>query len=164
MKILPLLLLLLPVSAFAAWGEFVYIPEEKPWGEPEVVLPAYPKPENLIAFDASTLTPNRYYIDTKSIHVGEDRTIRYAVVIETQGGARNVSYEGMRCRPSEQKLYATGRRDNSWSEVQTSKWQEIDFHSATSYRKTLYQDFFCPEGIAVKNAAEAIVNLRRAGQ
>lgn len=164
MKKLPLLILFFPLSAIAAWGDFVYIPEEKQWGEVEVILPAYPKTENLVEFDASTLTSNRHYVDTQSLQVGEDRVIRYTVVIDGKGGARNVSYEGMRCRPSERKLYAYGHPDRTWSAAQTPTWQQIDFNSATSYHKTLYRDFFCPDGIAVRDAKEAILNLRRAAR
>ena len=163
-KLLVLLMLLLPAPTWAAWGDFEFIPNEELIGELDVVLPAYPLTKNLIAFDASTLTANRHFIDAQSIKVGEDRIIRYTVVIDTKGGARNVSYEGMRCKPGERKLYAYGRPDATWSMAQTPTWQAINFNSATSYHRDLYREIFCPDEIAVKDAAEAIANLRRAGR
>lgn len=162
MKKLPIFLLFFPLSAIAAWGDFVFVPEEKQWTETEVTIPDYPNAQNLILFDAATISANRHYVDLKSIKVGEDRVIQYVIVIDTHGGARNVSFEGMRCRPSERRIYAYGRADNTWSPATTSTWQQINFNSGTSYQKALYREFFCPDGIAVKDAAEAIRNLRQA--
>ena len=161
---MPVFLLFLPISAIAAWGDFAYEPDEKQWVESEVTLPEYPKAQNLIPFDAGTVTANRHYIDFKSITVGEDRIIRYAIVIETRGGAKNVSFEGMRCRPNGRRTYAYGHVDNTWSPAKSSTWQDINFQSGTSYHKALYREFFCPEGIAVKDPAEAIRNMRQAWQ
>lgn len=164
MKKLSVFLFFVPLSAIAAWGEFVYQPDEKQWVESEAVLPEYPKAQNLIQFDPGIVTDNRHYIDSKSITVGEDRIIRYALVIHTRGGAKNVSFEGMQCRPSGRRLYAYGHDDSTWAPAKTSTWQEINFQSSTSYHRSLYREFFCPGGIAVKDAAEAIRNLRQAGQ
>ena len=163
MKKLPVLLFLFfPTLLWGAWGDFEFIPNEEKIGEVDVVLPAYPLTKNLIEFDATSV--HRHFIDAQSIKVGEDRIIRYTVVIDTQGGARNVSYEGMRCHSSERKLYAHGRPDSTWSMAQAPAWQPINFNSTTSYHKDLYREIFCLDGIAVKNAAAAISNLRRAGR
>lgn len=156
-----ILLFMVPAPLWAAWGDFVFIPEEKNISERELVLPPYPKPENLLKFDAGTLGANQHWLDTQSIQVGEDDIIRYTLVIKTQGGASNISYEGLRCKPAERKLYAYGRENQTWSEAQAPKWQNIDFNSTTSYHKTLHREIFCPEGIGVRNAAEAVKNLRR---
>lgn len=163
MKKLPVFLLFIPIMAMADWGEFAYEPDEKQWVESEAKLPEYPKPQNLIPFDAGTITANRHYVDSKSITVGEDRIVRYVIVIETRGGARNVSFEGMRCRPNGRRVYAFGHVDNTWAPATASTWQDINFQSGTSYHKALYHEFFCPDGIAVKDAPEAIRNLRQAG-
>jgi hypothetical protein len=165
MRILPLLLLILPLTAHAEWGQFDFeFENEKPWVELSAQLPPYPKAENLVEFKVSSATPHRHFVDTASISVGEDKVVRYTVVIEAAGGAKNVSFEGMRCETGERRLYAYGHADGSWSKARNAGWEGIKFRSMLSYQKALYEDHFCPDGINVKDAKEATQNLRRVGR
>jgi hypothetical protein len=84
------------------------------------------------------------------------------VVIEAVGGAKNVSFEGMRCESGERRLYAYGHPDGTWSKARNAVWEDIRFRSLLSYHKALYEDHFCPDGINVRDAKEAVRNLRRA--
>lgn len=162
MKILPVLLLFLPLTVYAEWGQFDFeFENEKPWVELSAQLPPPPKPENLVGFDVSPVTQNNYFIDTASITVGEDKVVRYSVVIEAAGGAKSVSFEGMRCATGEHRLYAYGQPDGSWSKARNTRWEGIKFRSPFSYQKALYEDHFCPDGIAVRNANAAVSSLRR---
>jgi hypothetical protein len=164
MKILPALLLMLPLTAYAEWGEFDYEFEaDKPWVEIAAQLPPPPKTENLVEFNVSSAARNRHFIDTASISVGGDKVIRYTVVIETTGGAKNVSFEGMRCESGERRLYAYGHPDGTWSKARTSSWEGIKFRSLLSYHKALYEYHFCPDGINVRDAKEAVRNLWQGG-
>lgn len=165
MKILPVLLLCLPVAAHAQWMEFEReFEQDKPWVEVAAQLPPYPKTENLIPFDVSSATSNRFFVDAASISVGEDLVVRYTVVIEAAGGARNVSYEGLRCESGERRLYAYGHADGSWSKARNAGWEPIKFRSLLSYQKALFEDHFCRDGIRVKDGKEAAQRLRRAAQ
>ena len=165
MKILLVLLLSLPFAARAEWGKFDYdFDQEKPWVEVAAQLPAYPKDENLIPFNVSSATRNKHFIDANSVSVGEDLVIRYTVVIDAAGGARNVSFEGMRCESSERRLYAYGHPDGTWSKARNAGWEDIKLRSLLSYRKALYEDHFCPDGIRVRDGKEAVQNLRRAAR
>lgn len=165
MKILRVILLCLPVVAHAEWGQFEFeYDQDKPWTEVAVQLPAYPKAENLIPFSVSSATRNKHFVDATSVSVGDDKVIRYTVVIEAAGGAKNVSFEGMRCESGERRLYAYGHPDGIWSKARNSGWEDIKFRSLLSYGKALYEDHFCPDGIRVKNGSEAVQNLRRAMQ
>lgn len=162
MKILPVLLLILPLTAYAEWGQFDFdFENEKPWLELSAQLPPPPKPENLVEFNVSSATRNKHFVDTASIRVGEDKVVRYSVVIEAAGGAKNVSFEGMRCATGERRLYAYGQPDGSWSKARNTGWEGIKFRSLLSYHKALYEDHFCPDGINVRNANEAVSSLRR---
>jgi hypothetical protein len=163
MKILPALLLMLPLTAYAEWGQFdIEFENEKPWVELSAQLPATPKAENLVEFNVSSAARHRHFIDTASISVGEDKVVRYTVVIEAAGGAKNVSFEGMRCETAERRLYAYGHSDGSWSKARKSGWEVIKLRSLLSYHKALYEDHFCPDGINVRNVTEAVRNLRQA--
>ena len=162
MKILPALLLCLPLVAHAEWGEFEHdFEQDKPWVETAAQLPPYPKAENLIPFNVSSATRNHYFVDAASISVGADKVVRYTVVIDAAGGARNVSFEGMRCENGERRLYAYGHPDGSWSKARNSSWEGIRFRSLLSYHKALYEDHFCPDGINVRDAKAAVESLRR---
>lgn len=168
MKKLPVLLLLIPLSAHAGWKLFDFKSDEDKdapaWVESETVFPAYPKPENLIPFEVSPVTRNRHFVDASSISVGKDNVVRYSVVIEAAGGARNVSFEGMRCGAGERRLYAYGQPDKTWSRSRDEAWQAINFDSVFSYQKVLYEDYFCPEGTPVRNASEAVQRLRQSAR
>lgn len=165
MKILTALLLCLPVVAHA-WtldfeGEFE---QDKPWVEVAAQLPPYPKPENLIPFDVSSATNNRFFVDAASISVGGDNVVRYTVVIEAAGGAKNVSFEGLRCESGERRLYAYGHPDGTWSKARNAGWEPIKFRSLLSYQKALFEDHFCRDGLRVKDTEEAVQRLRRAAR
>jgi len=165
MKILPALLLILPLTAYAEWGQFdIEFEADKPWVELSAQLPPYPKVENLVEFNVSSATRHKHFIDTASISVGEDTVVRYTVVIEAAGGAKNVSFEGMRCDTGERRLYAYGHPDGTWSKARRSGWEGIKFRSLLSYHKALYEDHFCPDGINVKDGKVAAQNLRRAAR
>lgn len=167
MKMLLIFLLGLPfgVHAEAEWGQFEFeFDQDKPWSEVTTKLPPLPKDENLIPFNVSAATRNRHFIDADSINVGTDAVIRYTVVVEAAGGAKNISFEGMRCESGERRLYAYGHPDGSWSKARNAGWEGIKFRSVLSYRKTLYEDFFCRDGIRVKDGNEAVKNLRRAAR
>lgn len=162
MRKLLVLLQLLPLFAHAGGDLFDLKSEDaKPWIEQDTALPLYPKTENLIPFEVSPVTRNRHYVDAASISVGKDEVVRYTVVIEASGGAKNISFEGLRCDSGERRIYAYGHPDRSWSEARSATWEKIKFSSALSYQKALYEDHFCPVGVQVKNGAEAVMNLRR---
>ena len=165
MKILTALLLMLPLTVYAEWGQFDYEFEaDKPWVELSAQLPPTPKAENLVEFNVSSATRNRHFVDTASISVGEDKVVRYTVVIEAVGGARNVAFEGLRCATGERRLYAYGHPDGTWSKARNAQWEDIKFRSLLSYHKALYEDYFCPDGINVRDAKEAVRKLRQAGR
>lgn len=164
MKILTALLLMLPLTAYAEWGQFDFEYEaDKPWVELSAQLPPYPQAENLVEFKVSSATRNRHLIDTASISVGEDKVVRYTVVIEATGGAKNVSFEGMRCATGERRLYAYGHPGGTWSKARNAGWEGIKLRSLLSYHKALYEDHFCPGGVNVRDAKEAVRNLRQGG-
>jgi hypothetical protein len=165
MRILPALLLCLPLAAHAEWMDFEHeFDQDKPWVEVAAGLPAYPRSENLIPFNVSAATRNKFFVDAGSISVGTDNVVRYTVVIEAAGGAKNVSFEGLRCESGERRLYAYGHSDGTWSKARNAGWENIKFRSLLSYQKALFEDHFCRNGIRVRDSKEAVQNLRRAAR
>lgn len=150
----------------------------KTWAELRTQLPAYPKAENLLPFDAGPASDNLHYIDAPSIAVGADGIVRYTLVIKSPTGAMNVTYEGMRCatdgkrervrldllilkfQVTEKRLYAIGRDDKIWVRAQGSKWEELEDISQHYAQRALARYFFCPANSIVRNEKEAIRALK----
>ncbi len=130
--------------------------EAKPRVELEVKLPPPPKPENLLAFEPSAASSNRFFIDAASITIGSDATVRYTLVIRSPSGAENVSYEGIRCDTVEQRYYAFGRRDGTWTNAQTSVWRRIQYKDINRQHGVLYASYFCPDGSPILSVEDAI--------
>jgi hypothetical protein len=165
MKKLVLLLLCGPLFAHAEWGQFdIEFEQDKPWVEVAAQLPPAPRPENLIPFTVSSVTANRHFIDAASISVGSDKVVRYTVLVEAAGGAKNVMFEGLRCATGERRLYAYGQSDGSWSKARNAGWEGIKLRSLLSYHKPLFEEHFCPGWIAVRDTKEAVRNLKQAAE
>ncbi|MBI4742120.1 MAG: CNP1-like family protein [Betaproteobacteria bacterium] len=151
------------VSASAAAADFDEDYAEKPWQEIETRLPAYPKTENLLPFFVSAATENRFMVDGESITVGTDGVVRYTLVVSSPSGALNVSYEGLRCSAMERRLYAFGRDDKAWSRARGNQWSGIRASVVNRQHAALYFEYFCPNGLIVRDAGEARSALRSGG-
>jgi hypothetical protein len=139
--------------------------EEQPWRELETEPPAFPKQENLREFYVSAVATNKYLIDASTLTVGADGVVRYVLVVETSGGATNVSFEGMNCKEGSWKHYATGRSDGTWvkSRATHSEWRPIENKPVNRHHAAMSRDLFCPTGNAIKTADEGR-NALRLGQ
>ncbi|MDP2882722.1 MAG: CNP1-like family protein [Azonexus sp.] len=129
--------------------------ESKQWQEIEVQLPAAPRQETLLPFYVSAATENRFFIDGATLTVGSDGVVRYVLLVLTPQGARNVTYEGMRCLTRERRIYASERQDGSWSRARKNEWVRIQDAYANRHHAALFLEYFCPVGNIVQDAAEA---------
>ncbi len=134
--------------------------EEREWKEGEIKLPAYPKPENLIEFEMLGTGTFRYFIDAESLVAGEDGAVRYTLLARSASGVENVSFNGVRCKTSAHKLYATGRSDKTWVEARNSDWKDLGAKTAARVHVLLMRDFFCPAGVPIMSRAEGVDALR----
>ncbi|MDP1733310.1 MAG: CNP1-like family protein [Sulfuritalea sp.] len=136
--------------------------DEKPWQELEMELPAFPKQENLIEFYVSAVATNKYSIDASTLAAGADGVIRYVLVVQTSGGATNVSFEGMHCKEKSWKHYATGRSDGTWIKTRAARieWRPIENKAVNRHHAALSRDLFCPMGNAIYTADEGRNALR----
>ena len=138
--------------------------EEAPWQEQqEVEPPAFPKPENLVPFYVSATATNTYLIDASTLAVGTDGVVRYVLVVRTAGGATNVSFEGIHCKASSWKHYATGRSDNgTWtlSRAARIEWRPIENKPVNRHHAALSRDLLCPVGNPIRTADEGRTALR----
>ncbi len=126
-----------------------------------LVLPAAPAKENLLPFYVSPQATMNFAIDAPSVSVTPDGVVRFTLVITSTEGARNVSYEGMRCKTAERKLYATGGADGNWSASRNDAWSQIRDVGANRQYAALYKDYFCDFGSVAGNAAAIVKRIRQ---
>jgi hypothetical protein len=152
---------MLSVLAACAGQQAVDEFEGKPWEVLKTQLPSYPRPENLLRVHAGQGAAFAFFVDQTSVSVGQDGIIRYTLVARSEGGAVNVSYEGLRCIPLERKPYAFGRPDGTWSPAKLAQWLPISGTQGHQHYAALAEEFFCPMDRPVRTAGEAIRALRR---
>lgn len=170
LKILPVLVILLGLPLFAAAsgpedfelmrkniiGDREGAFEEKAWVEFEHQLPPAPEMKNLIPIEIGSLSANRFAVDEPSVTFGPDGVIRYTLIVTSPGGARNVSYEGMRCSTAERRLYAIGRADGTWVKPRSgNQWVRIAENNHNRHHAALFRDYFCTAGGTVGDTEEA---------
>lgn len=127
----------------------------------DVQLPPLPRPANLIPLYVAPNSTNRFYVDGASLSVGPPGLIRYAIVVKSPSGASTVNFEGMRCSDWQRALYAFGQSDGTWTKARNSEWTPIGGSGPNGYQYVLHRHYFCPEGVPVRDAAEAVAALRR---
>ena len=119
--------------------------EGKKWQEQAVRMPAWPKDSDLVEIKLDGPADDfRYSIDTRSLATGSDDVVRYTLVTEASSGARNVSFEGLRCTPK--GAYKTYAYDSGSSFSPTGvaeQWQPIDERSRDRFRFELWRHYLC---------------------
>jgi len=128
--------------------------------ESPVVLPAPVQKNNLLPFYVSPTTTLDFAIDAKSVSVTEEGIVRFVLVVTSQSGASNISYEGIRCSTGEKKLYAIGQINGSWSVARKDVWDTIIDRGINRQHAALAKDYFCETGM-VAGKAEIIVDRLR---
>ena len=114
------------------------------WSEQDALIPPWPVEEDLIPVDLSLPEfPYRLFIDAKSLSVGDDKVVRYTVVLRSSNGVENVSYEGILCNHMQLQRYAYGSR-GQFRAVRKSGWRYIREKGQDRYRRALARHFFCP--------------------
>ena len=135
----------------------------KSWEEQKTQLPPYPKDSNLKQIDIGPVTSFRFFVDTESIDVGADGVVRFTLVARSDRGASNVSFEGLRCKTQEKKIYAVGRADETWVAARNPGWTGIGRPQVNPAHAVLFEDFFCPERIIVSGTPEAVDAIKYGG-
>jgi len=134
--------------------------EERNWNEAPVTLPPMPKDHDLVEFAPSVSTSFRFYVDRSSLSIGKGGVIRYVLVARSSSGSSNVSYEGMRCKSTEIRIYALGR-GSSWAE-RPNEWLKIGSKGQV-WHKDLYRDYLCKAGTTPLNVEEILGAMPQGG-
>jgi hypothetical protein len=137
---------------------------QKDWVEGEVVLPPYPEARNLYSFYVSPTAANRFFIDTHNIRIGKDGVVRYSLVVVSPSGARNTSFEGMRCETREKRTYALGRPNGEWAQARSSLWTRIRNETINRHHAALFLAFFCPDGVIADQVETIRKTIEKEGE
>jgi len=136
--------------------------ERKRGQESAVALPPLPRTADLIEFWVSNSTAFRFFIDAASISVSEDHIVRYTFVARSPSGVANVSYEGMRCKEGQYRIYAYAQ-DGKWL-PRNNEWQTIEPNAIARWHNELRLRYFCANRRgALLSKEEGIEALRRGG-
>lgn len=130
------------------------------WKEGEAAMPPAVDESRLRSFFVSSASANQFFVDEGSVSLGEDRVVRYTLVVRTPGGAENVTFEGIRCATGERRIYASGRKDGSWTPMKNSAWQPISDNAYNRPRAALAYEHFCDGPAAPRNREHALELLR----
>lgn len=133
--------------------------EFKPWTEIEARMPALPLTDALEPLDVSIAASQRFALDRNSLSIDRDGVVRYTLVITSLQGARNISYEGIRCSTRERKLYAFGRPDGTWSRSRRNVWDRIREAERNRQHAVLYSAF-CEASLPVADIKSILHRLR----
>lgn len=127
------------------------------WKEAVTSLPPWPSDGDLVEFSVDNPSSRfRQYIDSKSISVGADRAVRYTLIVESQSGTRNVSFEGLRCTPKGAfKIYAYGY--NGHFKKTESDWVRIQGRHRDWIHQDLHKQILCiPRGFEPRSKRDML--------
>lgn len=142
------------------WNKTPDEEEAKPWEEIQAELPPAPKDENLLPFYVGPTATQKFSVDAKSLSIGKDGVVRYTLVAVSPGGAKNISYEGIRCASYEKKVYALGRDDGTWAPSRRNQWDPIVRGNANRQHAALSADYFCSNLTVVGNEKDMLYRLK----
>lgn len=132
-----------------------------PWVEGAFALPPSPVGDELEAFYVSAVTNNDFFLDRRTISIGEDGVVRYAMVVRSFSGVQTATFEGIRCESGEWRMYATASRSGEWTAAKVSKWRRIEETGLNRSRAALAKEYLCENGFPVQTVRQALDNLRR---
>ncbi len=134
------------------------------WEQQQRFLPPPPVLEGLSEIYVSPTAAFRFFVDRGSIAVAPGgSSVRYTIVARSPGGVLNVSYEGMRCRTYDRRVYALGRADRVWAQSRNVDWAPIDPAQVDRPYGVLAGEVFCAGGVAAQGSDGLVQRLEQHG-
>lgn len=154
----------LPASANAQAPRLFGLADPLPPVDPTIPTSFPPLDQaGLVDLPIDTLGGQRIAIDATSLAIDRERVVRYTLVVTGSGGARNVSYEAMRCDTQERQILALGRPDGSWAPVTDPPWRRIDRRDSASRHPAAVHERLCDGGAAAATTAARLATRLRQG-
>ncbi|MEO5343833.1 MAG: CNP1-like family protein, partial [Gammaproteobacteria bacterium SHHR-1] len=121
----------------------------KPWQEGQSEIPPLPKASAMLEVPIDGLGDDfEVLIDPNSLSIGEDRVVRYWLMLRSHLGAVNLHYEGINCNTGQYKAYAYGspREASGFRVVKEPRWAPLKALRGRGFRPEL-QQLFCDYGL-----------------
>jgi hypothetical protein len=135
--------------------------EAPKWQESGLALPSFPTRDDLVKLEVDRVDmPFSFYIDPASLSLGKDGVLRYTIVIESNSGASNIMYEGIRCATHEYRTFAYGTPDGKFSKALHSNWTRITSSGAMAHRYNLRRYYLCNDFDRPISIPEALQRIR----
>ncbi len=176
-KPLALLIAVVALTTAPARAERVFVDEPEPvtpksvsagkaWEEEKVRLPPWPRDRDLIEVSVDDPNPRfRHYIDQRSLKTGNDGSVRFTLISESSSGARNLSYEGIRCTPAGRyKTFAYGSNGRFEPTAVADQWRVIDKLGSQPLRYDLWKHYLCIPRKFVARPRNQQLQLLRSGR
>ncbi len=146
-------------------GPKVGPPAERERGSDDVALPdpmpAVPPDSATLEFDSGERSTNRYAIDPASLAIDDFARVRYMLVVTSSSGARNVSYEAIRCDGGDHRVLAIARADGSWVPTRSPSWQPSRRGDPLDQaRRELARSYFCKGTTTLRSPREIVARLK----
>lgn len=121
------------------------VKEGRKWQEGTFSLPSWPRDGDLIELKLDgPEQPLTHYIDKRSLATGRDGVVRYTLVSESRSGARNVTYEGIRCTPKGRwRTHAYGVDGRFERTDQDEPWHTIPVTGNDPLHYDLWRHYLC---------------------
>jgi len=117
--------------------------EEYEWQEGQVQPPQGYRDDDLQEFHLDDASGRfQYFVARSSLKIAADGTSRVILVIRSDQGVDNSSYEGFHCGAREYKVYAYGSPEG-FKAVPKPTWQRISRSGTENYRNVLYSNLLC---------------------
>jgi hypothetical protein len=130
--------------------------QEYEWQEGDVSLPQGYREEDLQEFQLDDASGRfRYFIVRSSLRSAADGVSRVILVIRSENGVDNSSYEGFHCGSREYKVYAYGGRQG-FMRIPKPIWQRISRSGRDNYRNVLYENLLCNLNTGEPNPPETV--------
>ncbi|MBV8647815.1 CNP1-like family protein [Paludibacterium sp.] len=132
-----------------------------PWKEGDYTVPAYPDKPDWVGFYVPLKQDYKFFIDSKTLSIGQDDVVRYVLRVVSTSGAENVSYEGIHCQGKEIRAYAFGDPDaKKWYESTRAQWKRLSGDDVSHLR--LAENFCSDDWRTPKDVTEALARLKKA--
>lgn len=159
-RIAMLVALLFSLAATPGFAQRDDSSDDAPRPERPVTLPAPPQDADLLVFNRDAGGGFSDALDARSLSPDlAEGVVRYTLVSISRSGARNISYEGLRCSSNEFRVYAYGRPDGSWNQV-NGPWRGIRASEGFEAQNTLAQGLLCKDRIMRRSAGAMLQQLR----
>ncbi|MBK5932117.1 CNP1-like family protein [Halochromatium salexigens] len=174
-KLVVVLVLLTTVGSAGAESPFVFGAEEvvpksiKPgakWQEGPVNLPTWPQESNLIQIPLDRPDEHfTYFLDRASLATESDGVVRYTLIAESRTGARNLTFEGIRCTPNGVfRIYAFGQNRDFKAAHTGDDWQGIGKAGTHPVRHELWRHYLCVPRLFKPRPKNDQIRMLRSGR